>query len=295
MAEVTLSEDVNVMLTPQFYTLKKETLPVQYAYQAKKIAPSLFEGLLEEGKTYEYMVWKEEEIWFFLAYDLEKIASFLERKGFALEHVDKLFFAQQSAALFTAPLFLGTEEALVSLDGVIVLVPRSALDEENASPLLFDDHFTPKKGIMLQGANGSILTLQQTVLLASAFVFMALIFFVEGVRYSGNSEVIEGQMQELLEAYPSLSSKYTRESIVSKYKTLDQLERKKRETIKALSGMIFKGVTLTSFEMDDKKFSVHFFCKDAKTFKRVKALAKKNQFKTVNVSRAYDLKIEGLL
>ena len=35
MDEVTLSYDVNVMLTPQFYTLKKEPLPVQYAYQAK--------------------------------------------------------------------------------------------------------------------------------------------------------------------------------------------------------------------------------------------------------------------
>jgi hypothetical protein len=46
MERVTLVESVNVMLTPQFYTLKKEALPVKYAYQAKKIAPSLFEGLL---------------------------------------------------------------------------------------------------------------------------------------------------------------------------------------------------------------------------------------------------------
>ena len=44
MKQVTLSESVNVMLPPQFYTLKKEALPLRYAYQAKKIAPSLFEG-----------------------------------------------------------------------------------------------------------------------------------------------------------------------------------------------------------------------------------------------------------
>ncbi len=232
MEEVTLSHDVNVMLTPQFYTLKKESLPVQYAYQAKRIAPSLFEGLLEEGKTYEYMVWKEEEEWVFLAYDLEMITAFLEHKGFALEHVSKLFFAQQSADLFVSPLLLGTEEALVSLDNTIVVVPKAALGEHGGTPLVFDDSFTPKKGIMLQSAYGSILTVKQASVLASVFVLMAIIFFIEGLRYSGNSKVIQTQMEELLEAYPSLASQYTRDSIVSKYKTLDTAERKKRETIK---------------------------------------------------------------
>ena len=104
MKQVTVSDAVNVMLTPQFYTLKKETLPVRYAYQAKRIAPSLFDGLLEAGKHYDYMVWKEKEEWVFLAYDLEMITSFLESKGFALEHVSKIFFAQQSADLFDKPL-----------------------------------------------------------------------------------------------------------------------------------------------------------------------------------------------
>ena len=133
------------------------------------------------------------------------------------------------------------------------------------------------------------------MVLASIFGLLALLFFIEGSRYSGNSKAIQMQMQETLEAYPSLSSKYTRESIMSKYKTLDRTERKKRETIKTLAGMIFKGVTLTSFEMNDQKFSVHFSCKDAQVFKKVKALAKKNNFKTVNVSRGHDLKIEGTL
>jgi hypothetical protein len=76
MKHVTLSDAVNVMLTPQFYTLKKEALPLKYSYQAQRIAPSLFDGLLEEGKHYDYMVWREEEKWVFLAYDLEMITPY---------------------------------------------------------------------------------------------------------------------------------------------------------------------------------------------------------------------------
>lgn len=294
MKQVTLTEAVNVMLTPRFYTLKKEALPVKYAYQAKRIAPSLFDGLLEAGRQYDYMVWKEKEEWVFLAYDLEMIMAFLESKGFALENVSKIFFAQQAVDLFDKPLLLEENEALVSLDDMVVLVPRSALLNEESS-LVFDNSFTPKKGVMVQGAYGSILTLRQALMLASIFTLFAIMFFIEGLRYSANAKTGEEEIQKLLEAYPSLQSKYTRESIVAKYKTLDTAERKKREIIKTLASMIFKGVTLASLEIDDKMFKVHFSCKDAEIANRVKELAKKHKMKISALSGTNDLKIEGTL
>ncbi|NOR55751.1 MAG: hypothetical protein GQ531_06035, partial [Sulfurovum sp.] len=93
MPEQTLDESVNIVLTPQFYTLKREVLPLQYAYQAKRIAPSLFEGLLEDASNYAYFVQKEKDAWLFIAYDLEKIQDFLVEKGFDLTLVSKMFFA----------------------------------------------------------------------------------------------------------------------------------------------------------------------------------------------------------
>jgi hypothetical protein len=295
MQKVTLSHAVNVMFPPQFYTLRKEALPVQWAYQAKRIAPSLFEGLVEEGQHYEYMVWKEEENWVFLAYDIEMITAFLERKGFALENVSKLFFVQQAVDLFDKPLLLGENEALVSLDHVVVVVPRGALVEDEGSSLVFDNSFTPKKGIVLQGTYGSVLNVKQASLLAAIFTLFMLMFFIEGWRYSGNAKAGEAQMQALLEAYPSLQSQYTRDSIATKYKTIDTAERKKREIIKMVSGMLFKGVVLTSLELDEKMYKVQFSCKDVQAANRVKALAKKNKMNTSAIAGSNDLKIEGVL
>ena len=294
MKPVSLTEAVNVMLPPQFYTLKKEVLPIRYTYQAKRIAPSLFEGLLEEGKQYDYMVWKEEDAWVFLAYDLETIKTFLESKGFTPEHVSKLFFAQQSVALFDKPLLLGDNEALLSLDDMVVVVPREALDEEEPS-LVFDNRFTPKKGVVLPGAYGSVLGRKQAILLAAVFALFALMFFVEGWRYGNNIKAEEAELQQLIEAYPSLQSTYKRDSILAKYRTIDTAERKKRDTVKMVSELIFKGVILTSFEMNDKKFSVHFACKDAQVAKRVKTLAQKHQLKATAVAGSNDVKIEGVL
>ena len=293
MDKVKVAESVNVMLPPQFYTLKKETLPLRYAYQAKKIAPSLFEGLLEEDRIYDYMVWKDEEEWVFLAYDLEKITTFLESKGFALEHISKLFFAQQAVKLFDKPLFLGENEALVSLQDIVVVAPRVALEQEVS--LVFGNSFTPKKGVALQGAYGSMLSKKQALMLATIFMLFALMSFVEGWRYGNNAKVGGVQIQELLEAYPSLQSKYTRDSIVNKYKTIDSIERKKRDIIKVLSGMIFKGVTLDTLEINEKMFRVQFSCKDAEVAKRVKTLAKKNQLNITAIAGSNDVTIEGSL
>jgi hypothetical protein len=295
MKPVALSHTVNVMLTPQFYTLKKEVLPLRYTYQAKRIAPSIFEGLVEAGRKYEYMVWKEKDEWVFLTYDLEMITTFLESKGFTLENISKLFFAQQAIELFDKPLLLGENDALVSLDDMIVAIPRAALTDDEGPFLIFDNSFTPKKGVMLQGAYGSVISLKQASLLAVFFTLFAVMFFVEGWRYSNNTQAGKEQILKLLESYPSLQNKYTRDSIVAKYKTIDTAERQKREIIKMVSEMIFKGVTLSSLEIDEKSFNVQLSCKDAQIMNRVKTLAKKSKLNTTTVEGSNELKIEGTL
>ena len=295
MKHVTKTHPVNVMLTPQFYTLKREALPVKYAYQAKRVAASLFEGLLEEKAEYQYFVYQEEDEWVFIAYDLEKIQHFLASKGLEVEQVAKIFFVQQAAASFTSPVLFGDNKALVNLEGTVVIVPQVALGEDSRSALRVNNSFMPNKGVVLEGAIGSLLSRQQAISLAAVFLLFSVMFIVEGWRYGGDSEAQELEMQTLLEAYPSLESSYTRDDILSKYKTIDGLERKKRDTIKILSRMIFKGSTLTSLILDDKKFQAQFSCENGSVLKKLKELAQKEKFNTSKMSNKKALQIEGTL
>jgi len=59
--------------------------------------------------------------------------------------------------------------------------------------------------------------------------------------------------------------------------------------------MIFKGVTLTSLQIDEKMLKADFSCKDVQTAERVKALAKKNRFNLLPLSGSNHVKIEGVL
>ncbi|WP_295419997.1 hypothetical protein [Sulfurovum sp.] len=295
MKRVFLSHSVDVMLTPQYYTLKKEELPVKYLYQAKKIAPSLFEGLLEEVGTYEYLVYKEEGKWVFIAYNPGQIRSLLLSKGIKPEEVGKIFFAQQALEHFTAPVLLGEGEALVALDNTVVVVPQAALDEE-VKPIPFTNSFTPRTGITLKGMHGgSLLTMKQAIALAVIFIVFAAIFTAEGLRYSKGSNALQAEMQELQEAYPSLQSRIQRESIADKYRSIDSKERRKREIIKSLSGLIFKGATLTSLLVNDKGFKAQFSCSDEKVAGRLSQLAKKEKFPKVKNTGRNSVEIEGVL
>ncbi len=282
MKQVNISHSVNVMLTPQFYTIKRETIPVRWAYQAKRIAPSLFMGLLDDGKNYDYLVWKEDDEWVFLAYDIESISKFLEKTGFKLSQVSKLFFAQESADAFATPLALGKDEALVLLDKTVVLVPQIALASDETPSLLFNNSFTPNRnGVSLQQTSGQLLSMKQTVIFTTVFALFTVMFLIEGWRYGSGAKAGEQELQELLEAYPAFQSSYTRDSIAQKYKTIEIVERKKRETINTLAKMIFKGVTLTSFTLNKNSIQVDFSCSDAKVLKRLKGMMEKENFNVV--------------
>jgi len=292
MKPVPLDHSVNVMLTPQFYTMKKEALPVKYLYQAKKIAPSLFDGLLDESGTYEYFVFKEKDAWVFIAYDPEEIRKFLLGKGIAAEHLSKVFFVQQVAEAFEKPVILSDKEALMTIDGTVTLVPKGVLASD-LQATVFDASFTPSSGVTLQGAHASLISKREAIVLAAVFTIFAAVFFIEGWQYSRSLETQKQEMQELLASYPALQSKMQRESIALKYRTIDGKERKKRETIKTLAAMIFKGVTLTSYHMDEKHFKVLFSCANDKVAKKVQEMAKKSKFKVTSTKGSNIVTIEG--
>jgi len=294
MKKVFLAENVNIMLTPQFYTLKKEVLPIKYAYQAKKIAPSLFDGLLENGNNYEYIVFKEDEQWVFIAYDIDKIVKFLASKGIDSSKVGKIFFTQQVVDKFSAPLALGEKEALVVLDKSVVVVPLSALDAEELPSLKFDNTFTPQKGVSLQGEMGSFLTKKQGYSLAAVFLLFAALFVVEGSRYGGG-ESGEEELETLYASHPSLQSSYTRDEVIDRYRAIDIAERKKRDTVKKLSLMIFKGVTLTKLSLNKNKYTASFTCVSAQVSKKLEELAKKENAQVTKVQKSHNINIEGAL
>ena len=293
MNAINITASVDIILTPEFYTVKRESLPVQYTYQAKRIAPSLFNGLLDSAEGYEYFVSKDNDRWLFIAYNMEEIKNFLISKNINIEYISKVYFAEQMVESFNVPIALDDKKALVNLNGTAVIIPQSALTEESTVSTIKSNN-RPKSGINI-GASNSFLTTKQSIYLSLFFILFSFMFIIEGSRYGEDSHIIKKEMNLLLEKYPALKSTYTRKNISKKYKNLNQKERQKRNLVKIFSTMIFKGVKLISLEMDNKKFHVVFACEDASIVKKLKELAQKEKFHVVSPVEKNNLQIEGVL
>jgi len=244
----------DLMLTPQFYILKREDLPVKYAHQAKKLAPSILDGMMGEGSS-TYEVFREGDQWAFIAYDLQELSSFLEAKGSSIDRVRRIYFAEQAKKEFATPVALNDREALTLVNHTATIVPRHLMDEKDALAS-FDETFRPEKSFDIKHNFSSFLDAKLAAALAAVLVLLGLTYFADGYRYRKAVSDAEGNLDTLLAANPSLQGAYARKSIHSKYKTMDTKQRQIRDQIKGVSRLIGKEVKIKNLSFDTKGYRV---------------------------------------
>jgi hypothetical protein len=282
---------INIMLSPQFYTMKREELPIKHQYQAKKLASSVFESLLTDDVEYQFYVYKDGEDWVFIAYDQLEISTFLENIGIKIEDISKLFFAQQYLEKFHIPFVLSDKELLATIDKTAVVIP-SAIIGDSMTNRRFNEDVINKNGISFGFSNSSILEYKESIILSVIFAIFGLMFIIEGIKYSNTISSMEDEVALVLSEYPSLQSKYSRDNIAKKYKKIDTIERKKRDILKSISNLVLKGVKLVSLSINSKTFNTTLNTPNERTLIQIKNIARKKGY---NTSRIGDniIKIEG--
>jgi len=294
MELISSSENIDIMVPPQLYTMRRQYIDIKYHYQAKKIASSILESYLAEDIEYEYFVYRDGEDWVFIAYSTLEIDEFLAKQNIAVEQISKLYFTQQASDKFLSPVSLNHSEALLTIDGVVTVVPKNLLDR-SVRYQLFDDSFRPKSGISYGVGVGSILEKKEAWGLATIFVLFALIFLAEGIRYNSVVTDIKMEISMLFDDYPALQSRYTRENVIKKYKKIDREERRKREILKEFSRMILPSVEVEHLVVDKASVVVTFRTPDKATLLKIESIARAKKYKTKRVGRDNLIEIESLI
>jgi len=293
MERVYNKSSINIMLSPQFYTMKRETLPIKHQYQAKKLASSVFESLLKDDVEYQYFVYKDRDDWIFIAYDQIEVSTFLDKVGIPLENISKLLFAQQYLDKFNIPLVLSDKELLASIDNTAVVIPSSIIGDKMTNRK-FNEKIQNRDGISFGFSNNSIFEYKEAIIISSVLTIFAFIFIIEGIKYKNTLTQMEDEIALVLSKYPSLQSKYSRDNIAKKYKKIDIKERKKRDILKGLSSLLIRGVTLSSLSINSKNFYTTLKTPNEETLIRIKKIAIKKGYKTSRKGEDI-IKIEGKL
>ena len=262
----------DLMLTPQFYVMKREALPLKYAFQAKKLAPSILEELTGEG-TFVYEVFKEGDTWVFVAYDLPELAQFLETKKGSIDRVRRLYFAEQAREKFVTPVALDEREVLTLVNDTATVVPTSLLhDATSFAP--FDESFRPKQHFDIKRSYNRFLDTRLAIALAIPLALLGLTYIAEGYRYHAAIATAESRLDTLLDANPSLRGAYARKSILKKYATLNRRQRQIRDRIKDVSHLTGNDTQINTLFVDTKGYRATLSVPDKpKTITTLKKLA----------------------
>jgi hypothetical protein len=115
---------VRVILSPSFYWVKRQKLPIKTLFQAKKYFHAVFDGLLPVG-NFTYDVYKEGEYFYFFAFDALAITQRLTALNIHASKIISIHFAQSLRHNINAPLLISEHSVLDVQNGVVVRLPRA--------------------------------------------------------------------------------------------------------------------------------------------------------------------------
>ena len=276
----------DLVLSPQFYVAKKEKLPVKYAFQAKKLAPSILDDLLPADDNYVYDVKKDGDSWLIFAYSPKEIEDFLRRCcNINASRIGKIYFADQlKEILKKVPIGVDEQNALTLVDNYATIVPRNMLQSDKFAR--FTKKLRPKHSYSFKSSTRTTTDTKlskKAIVLASLAALFGLFFFLDGFGYKKALNQEQEKLNALYAAYPALQSDMVRENLKEKYEKKEKRQRAIRDLLDSFSQLTSKKSILYKLDLQKDKLVGNFLI-DPSEKKKVLSIAAGENLRVRKVS-----------
>jgi len=278
-----LDEKVNLILSPSLYWVKKLSLPLKKASEAKKILPSLFEDTLPDGE-YSYYVYKEGEDFFAFAYNDKEILELIEQKGLSASNIKNIYFAQSELGFIDGAKKINDTESIYNKDGIIILLPCCWIDEKGSLDLTNIEH--SKHSITLTNY-GHIVDLKSLYIVGAILFAFIVLLTGEYIITKQKADAIVAQKESEFTRKHLKATMFENKAILKKYTKEYTQQTKLRYAMGAL--LRVRDVEIKSISLKKKSLVVLFekLPQSAKMSLQKKLKMKKLSFKFVS-----DTKVE---
>ncbi|WP_345969804.1 hypothetical protein WCX72_10970 [Sulfurimonas sp. HSL1-6] len=224
---------VDLVLSPSLYWFRSEALPVKTVFQARKLAPSVFDAIVPEG-VYSYHVLKRDDTFWLFAYNEEQIIDTIARSGIRPTDVRHLYFAQTECAALETPLRLGGTRILSSVDGVVTELPaRYAADAEDARHF-FKTHARKGPAVGITLYHSALLDKKQFKRLSIVAAVFALLYGIEYFTARAHLASVLEEQEKIADTYRLPQTSFERNGLISALEKKQKRQTRLRETAKAL-------------------------------------------------------------
>lgn len=248
-------ESVNIILSPEFYWVKKVSLPVKYLRDVKPLLPSLFDGSIPEG-IYSYTAYKEGDDYYIFAYQDKLILDALHSKNIKTSQVKNIYFAQSEMKSFDQALYINDSIAMYKEEELFVIVP--SLWVEDTLEMDMESLNLTKNTVVLKQF-GHLVDNKSIYMLMGVFTFLLLI--VGGEFYITSQKLLdkEQQREKLFEEHGLKPTMMQNRAMLSELDRLHENQVQVRQILGSFLGLrLSKDEKISSVSLKNKKLVVEF-------------------------------------
>ncbi|MEA3521475.1 MAG: hypothetical protein U9R50_00715 [Campylobacterota bacterium] len=270
------NKKVNIVLSPAYYWFKNEVLPVKNVAQAKKLAPSIFDGTIPDAE-YSYQVIKFEENFWLFAYDNALIVAKLTALGIKSSQINQIYFAQSECYDLIETMCIDESFALVSNENILSMVPLEYLGTCLPYQEYFSKHKFSKHHISLNFFKNNFIDEKYIYRLIGVTVTFILIYFASYLILRQDLKQILTKEYTIKETYKLPQTSFELKGLKRSLEAKETKQLAYRENVKKLLSLKLKsGEYVKKLDISAKKASYEIVMKHAKRAEAIKSTLKKS-------------------
>jgi hypothetical protein len=275
----------NIILSPEFYWIKRVKLPVKSLSKAKRLAPSVYEGSLPSG-NYSYETRKVGDDFIIIAYDKEKILDKLSNIFPTKSDIKEVYFAQDTLSDINECVSINDKAALTKLDDILIQVPRKCTDTSSTINEYIDKaSFNSKYRVKLKASSNQLLDRKDIIILSTLFALLFIAYLLEYISYKKDINKLEQQRAEIIKknSLPPtmIQIRSIKKSLGKKFTT----QKAFRDLLDSVSDLrLKKGEYIKTLDFSDGELKLDIHIADAKRLEEIKSIFKKSGMKVKSSS-----------
>lgn len=275
---------IDIILSPSFYWVRKEVLPVKSSYAAKKLAVSIFEPILPEG-NYSYHVVKREDYFELFAYDDGVIISTLEAKGIKSSQINAIYFVQNELEAQESSISINENMGMLCTNGIWSVLPLQYLQNTlpMADALKKIEH--PKEKISIDIFKNFVLEEGQLYKIIASLIALMVIYSVEHWVLKKEFTVASLTQYKIMDDYALPKTSMQLEGLKKDLLAEEKMQTLLRQAIKHLLSLpLMEGERWVECTVKKNTIALSIVLKDPKRAEVLKkVIAQKNQISSIKV------------
>jgi hypothetical protein len=278
-----IDEPVNILLSPSFYWVRKEELPVKSAYAAKKLVASIFEPILPEG-NYSYYVVKQDGFFELFAYDDAFIVSTLEAKGIKSSQIHALYFSQNEIYATKKSISINEHVGMVNVNGLWSILPLQYLNDTIPIKDTLKS-IEPKNKIPIDNFKNFVLERSQVYKIIASLAALIIVYGIENWIMKQEFSMISITQEKIIDDYALPKTSMQLEGLMKDLLIEEKNQTLLRQEIKQMLSLpLLEGERWNELNVKKNTVVLSITLKDPKRVEELKKIiAQKSQINSIKV------------